>query len=157
MHIPPPPRLIMTPTPPLFPQARKMQTEKRLGDDIRELCHQLAKATIIPGWQDTLWQFKSAVAPSGACDVSRLPYQTNGPNGPDNHRLSCLYARLSWIIQCYWRMCVHGTENEAHIRQYVEGIERLLRLCDGHNLAYALQQCDVTGDERTLYWLSVPE
>ena len=150
MRIPPPPPLITTPKPPLFPNARKMQTEKQLGDDIRGLCDRLAKATITPGWQDIFWRFKAVVASNGACDVSRLPYRTSGPNAAGDWPLACLYARLSWIIQCYWKMCVHGTENEAHIRQYIEGVEALLT---GDRLEVTLERCDVVGDERHGYWI----
>ena len=152
MQIPPPPPLITVPKPPLFPQAHKMQTEKQLGDDIRSLCNRLAKATVVLGWQDTFWRFRDAVSSSGACDPSRLPYQTSGPNCAINTALSCLYTRLSWVVQCYWRLCVHGTENEAHIRQYMDEIETLL---NGGRLESRLGKCDVLGDMRTGYWIEV--
>jgi hypothetical protein len=150
MKIPPPPPLITTPKPPLFPNARKIQAEKKLGDDIRDLCGRLAKATVLPGWQDVFWRFKAAVAPNGACDSSRLPYRTDGPNSHTGSAIACLLSRLSWIVQCYWRMCVHGTENEAHIRQYLDGVEALLT---GDRLEVTLERCDVVGDERHGWWI----
>jgi len=150
MHIPPPPPLPTIPKPPLFPNARKMQTEKQLGDDIRDLCSRLAKSTILPGWQDVLWKFRGAVAPNGVCDNSRLPIPASAPNSSKPQPIACLYARLAWVIRCYWQLCVHGTEDEAHIRQYLNDIEPLL---NGDRLEVALDRCDVVGDERTGYWI----
>lgn len=161
MKIPPPPT-VACPPPPLFAGARDKQKQDKLGDDIRDMLDRLLRVTHTPAWQEMFHKFKAVVNPGGACNVTRLPYQTSGPNlaggaiwACSKHApLACLYARLSWIIQSYWKLRVHGTEKEEHIRMYMREID-VIAANDTH-LQRTLRDFEVDGDTRTGFWLAIP-
>lgn len=143
------------PKAPLFPQARKIQMEQRLGGDIQELCKKLAQAVRTPDWRETFWKFRDVMYPNGILDDTRLPVTCISPNANRKQAVLCVYARLAWIIRLYWKLCVTESGNEAHIRQYMAELDSLL--AKGESLEATLKRCDVMGDERTGYWLHIPE
>lgn len=158
MKIPPPPLMQpLTPKPPLFPEAAKMSQEKELGDSIRGLCEDLYKATHIPGWQDTLLKFKAAVAPGGAFDVTRLPHVASGPTvkylyGNQYMPLACLYTKLSWLIQRYWRLCLQGsTHEELSILRDIQKIRNIMAV--DHDLPMCLLRGVIHGDVKLGWWM----
>lgn len=162
MKIPPPPTVPPVPKAPLFAGAQEKIRNDRLGADIRTMLDNLLRVTDTPGWREMLVKFKSVVKPGGTCDPSRLPYQTIGPNlvGDKGAALACLYTRLSWIIQLYWKLVLTGNENEHHIRQYMKDIESMLAMTDARGnklkLSQVLTQCSVEGDLRHGFWIEVP-
>jgi len=166
MKIPSPPNIPSVPKQPLFPKAQEKQRNDQLGADIRALLDDLSRVTYVPGWQEMLVKFKNAVKPGGICDQLRLPYRATGPNLAGDRgagrlpALACLYTRLSWLIQLYWRLVLTGDENEEHIRCYMDEIRGMLAMTDDRGNKLHLQQiltrCVVEGDIRMGLWIEVP-
>lgn len=160
MKIPPPP-VIEVPKPCLFPGAQRKQQLDALGGDIRDMLIRLARATHVPSWQEMFWGFRDVVSPGGVCDVSRLPYQASGPNlsaAAWSTRsapviLACLYTRLSWIVQMYWTLCLHGAGDEAPIREYMQGIDEITQ--NDSRLQRTLCDAVVCGSVLDGYWIEV--
>jgi len=166
MKIPPPP-IPPVPKLPLFAGATEKHRNDQLGADIRSMFDDLLRVTYVPAWQEMLIKFKGAVNPGGTFDPQRLPYQAAGPNLAGDKgagrlpSLACLYTRLSWIIQLYWRLVLTGDGNEGLIRQYMAEIEIMFELRDERGNKLKLQQilsrCFIEGDIRHGFWISIPE
>lgn len=145
MKIPPPPTVNREI--PIFGQAKAIAQVENMADAIRGLIKDFRSDTHLPAVQEMLTKFLGAVKPGPSVDVMRLPYPASGPNSNKGTDLGCLYTRLSWLIQRYWSMCIHGDETPEHLQQYIDDL-RAIQIA-------GLRNCRVTGDERHGYWLEV--
>jgi hypothetical protein len=147
MKIPPPPTVSRGT--PLFEQVRAIARHEEMADAIRDLIKDFRRDTHLPAVQEVLTRFLAVVKPGPSVDVTRLPYPASSPNATYEHGtpLGCLYTRLSWLIQRYWSMCIHGDESPEHLQQYIDDLRAIQKA--------GLRNCHVTGDERTGYWLEV--
>lgn len=126
------------------------QLRQTLAAEIRETIEALIKSTYVPGWQSVLYKFRDCVEPGQVRDPARLPYPVAGPNDTAGTKIGCIYARLSWVIQAFWSLCLdNATENAPRIRGYLEGLHEIA--------ACGIDRCRIEGDVRHGYWLEVPD
>lgn len=133
-----------------FEGVQQYRLKQALAQEIRALLHDMRRQTITPGYQDMFLRFIDAIEPGEVRPFNKLPYATPGPNdmrGPT--RIACVYARLSWMIQLFWDLCIDGKDNAALIRQYIEDMRRVS--------VYGIDRCRINGDERHGRWLEVPQ
>jgi hypothetical protein len=128
-----------------FAGVREHQLRQELADEIRQTIMYMVRQTYIPSYVDTLRRFLSVVESGEIRDPARLPYRASGPNDIHGTKIGCVYARLSFVIQLYWRQCLDGQDNAEHIRMY------LAELRDTGKCG--IDKCDMEGDIRHGFWL----
>jgi len=126
------------------------QTRQALAEEIRTLLIDMRKQTVIRGYQEMFTKFIESIEPGTVRNWSRLPYATAGPNDArGTTKIACIYARLSWVVQLYWDLCLDEKDYAGLIRMYVEDLHRVS--------AYGIDRCQMAGDVRHGFWLEVPE
>ena len=131
-----------------FEGVEQHQLRQTLAAEIRETIEALVRSTYVPGWQGIFYKFRDCIESGRVRDPARLPYQVQGPNDTAGTKIGCVYARLSWVIQAYWDLCLDGKDNAARIRGYL-GDLREIATC-------GIDRCRLSGDVRHGYWLEIP-
>lgn len=96
------------------------QLRRALAKEIRETIKILCKSVCVPGYPSTLQKYLAVIEPGAVKDPARLPVPSSGPwdmGGKTN--IGCVYARLGWVIQLYWELCLNGANNTRDIRKYL--------------------------------------
>lgn len=120
-----------------FEKVQAHQRVHSLREDIRNCIRALG-----------LLEYLSCIELTNPPDPTRLPYQSDGPNSREPIALSCVKARLSWILKLYWRQCQTEVDDTQAIKRYLDDLNSLIaaRIDPGWR---------VTGDVRHGYWLEV--
>jgi hypothetical protein len=97
------------------------QAKQDLGKEIIECLRWMQTRTVVPAYQEMLGRFIAAVpCTTGIRDPARLPYPASGPvDLRGTSKLGCMYARLSWIVQIYWTMCIDGIDQSGYIHEHL--------------------------------------
>jgi hypothetical protein len=122
------------------------QLRQALAGEIREAIEALTRSIYVPGWQDMFYKFADCIEPGTVKTLTRLPYQTVGPNSTTATRIGCVYARLSWCIQLYWSHCFDGMDNVAQLRAYLQSLREIA--------ARGIDKCRMLGSPGQGYWLT---
>ena len=124
-----------------FPDPVQHIAKKELHKEIRDAILNLYKRIKNDTVKEGVLSFASHIQPSAILDVARLPYCAMKPTSSKNNRATCLYAKLSWLIQLHWRF-VQGEQTEQEIRLLLD----YLNVLDYENNK-------ITGDEKVGYEL----
>jgi len=154
---------IPSPPPPVFIGVAERQEQEDIESGIRDLLTRLAKAAVVPGWQEVLYKYRASVNPGGLADASRLPYILHLQPGTVTRAarayrtLACLYHEIASLLWYYWRFKVNGEGTADSVREKIGDLSGLLEHKDAlgnkFNLTQILLRCEVSGDERHGYHL----
>lgn len=122
------------------------QTRQALAAEIKETIDALIKSTYIPGYIAGLRRYANIIDPGKIRPWQLLPYKSNGPNDRlGDTKIACVYARLSWVIQMFWNLCLDGADNAVAIRGHLSDLRTWA--------AAGIDNCKILGSPHDGYWL----
>lgn len=111
-----------------FPDPDKHIAKKELHKEIRATIQNLFKRmnAQFPIESEGALRFAAFIYPGFNADVSRLPTVATKPTAPKPNRASCLFHRLSWLIQLHWKwLQEESPEIEKEIKNVIEYLNEL--------------------------------
>jgi hypothetical protein len=89
-----------------FDNPEKYQTKQKLHQEIRQTLLDLRNSLLYANHREMVMDFIGVINPgSMGGDVTRLPYESQGPKARTASKSECLFALISYIIQEYWAYC----------------------------------------------------
>ncbi len=123
-----------------FDNPEKHQTKQKLHQEIRQTLLDLRLSLPYANHREMVMGFIGTINPgSMGGDVTRLPYESQGPFARTASKSECLFAVISYVIQEYWKYCVENHPS-IHIKQNIEFLKNVTK--------NGLKQYQVVGNVR---------
>jgi len=123
------------------------QQKKEFNKQIRQIILGFSKVIPRSRNRDLLLKFLDCINPGKSLDITRLPYAVNRPNGKSENKIACVFALISWTIQCYWEYCVSNNKKEI-LKDIKVGLDQLQQI-----LSDGLDQYQIRGDFANGFYL----
>ncbi len=106
------------------------QQKNEFNKQIRDIIFKFYKIIPRSKNRDLLLKFADCINPTDPVDVTRLPYVGKGSNAKQAVKLECVFALISWIIQCYWKfyinpVTIEGAEYEGGILHFLAILQKI--------------------------------
>lgn len=130
-----------------FPDPDFHQQKNEFNKQIRSIILGFSKVIPRSRNRDLLLKFLDCVNPGKVIDATRLPYIGKKDNAGSESKIACVFAKISWMIQCYWEYCTKGESDWYHIK-----IDELLNQLQ-QILTNGLNQYQIQGDFANGFYL----
>lgn len=133
-----------------FPDPDFHQQKKKFAKQIRVVILEFYNIVPRTGNRDIFLKFLNCVNPGKIIDLTRLPYVATEPTSKKETKIACVFALISWTIQCYWNYCSGDRIIGTTIS--IKEIEKLLNQLQ-QILSDGLNQYQIQGDSANGFYL----
>jgi len=132
---------------PVFKKPEKHQLKGALQRQIRQVICKLRDIMPKAAGKEMLVRYLGVIYPGKEIDVTKLPFDTTDGTTKQETLAACLYAKMSWLVQCYWRYYLTDSDDTSEIRKILADLEKVTQK--------GLGVCKVGGDLKNGFRLEV--
>lgn len=132
---------------PTFKKPDKHQTKAALNRQIRQLLVKLRDILPKSANKEMMVRYLGVIYPGTEIDVTRLPFDTADGTTKEQDLVACLYAKVSYLILCFWRYFLDQTDDTSAIKQVISDLEKVTQ--------QGFVKCQIGGDLRSGFRLEV--
>lgn len=132
---------------PVFKQPDKHQTKAAFNRQIRQIIVKLRDILPKSADKEMMARYLGVIYPGKQVDVTRLPFDTKNGTTKAQGLVSCLCAKMSYLILWYWDYYLDKSNNVQEINKLLADLEQVA--------LKGLANCRVEGDMKNGFRLEV--
>ncbi len=113
---------------PTFKKPEKHQLKGAVQRQIRQLIVKLRDILPKSANKEMMVRYLGVIYPGKDIDVTRLPFDTKDGTTKQENLIACLYAKLSYLILCYWDYYLDVTDDISEAKEIIKELEEVAKL-----------------------------